>query len=241
MILYPAIDLKDGRCVRLLRGDMEQATVYNEDPAAQASTFRAQGFDWIHVVDLDGAFEGRAVNGDAIESILAAVDLKIQLGGGIRTLESIERWLARGVERIVLGTVAVHDPALAEEACRKFPGRIAIAVDARRGRVAVSGWAEATDVAVLSVAERFENCGAAAFVYTDIERDGAKEGVNVAAISALAQSITTPVIASGGVASLDDLRALKEYESDGIEGVIAGRALYDGSIVASEALALLAE
>lgn len=241
MILYPAIDLKDGRCVRLLRGDMEQATVYNEDPAAQAGTFRAQGFDWIHVVDLNGAFEGRAVNGDAVESILAAVDLKIQLGGGIRTLESIEGWLARGVERVVLGTVAVHDPDLAEEACRKFPGRIAIAVDARRGRVAVSGWAEATDVAVLSVAERFENCGATAFVYTDIERDGAKEGVNVAAISALAQSITTPVIASGGVASLDDLRALKEHESEGIEGVIAGRALYDGSIVASEALALLAE
>ena len=240
MILYPAIDLKDGRCVRLLRGDMEQATVFNEDPAAEARTFRSQGFDWIHVVDLNGAFEGCAVNGDVVDSILAAVELKIQLGGGIRTLDAIEYWFDRGVERIVLGTVAVHDPALAEEACRKFPGRIAIAVDELRGRVAVSGWAEVTDVTVLSVAERFENCGAAAFVYTDIERDGAMEGVNVAAISAFAQSIATPVIASGGVASLADLRALKEHESEGIDGVIAGRALYDGTIDPSVALALLA-
>ncbi|HZH28842.1 MAG TPA: 1-(5-phosphoribosyl)-5-[(5-phosphoribosylamino)methylideneamino]imidazole-4-carboxamide isomerase [Azospirillaceae bacterium] len=239
MILYPAIDLKDGACVRLLRGDMGQATVFNTDPAEQARTFQAQGFRWLHLVDLNGAFEGRPVNGDAVARILAAVDLPAQLGGGIRDLATIEAWLDRGVRRVILGTVALRDPDLVREACRRFPGRVAVGIDARNGRVAVEGWAETSDVTALDLALRFEDAGVAAIIYTDIDRDGALGGVNVEATAELASRLTTPVIASGGVASLDDLRALKAVEDTGVAGVISGRALYDGRIDPKAALALL--
>jgi len=239
MILYPAIDLKDGACVRLLRGDMGQATVFNTDPAEQARTFQAQGFRWLHLVDLNGAFEGRPVNGDAVARILAAVDLPAQLGGGIRDLATIEAWLDRGIRRVILGTVALRDPDLVREACRRFPGRVAVGIDARNGRVAVEGWAETSDVTALDLALRFEDAGAAAIIYTDIDRDGALGGVNVEATAELASRLTTPVIASGGVASLDDLRALKAVEDKGVAGVISGRALYDGRIDPKAALALL--
>lgn len=239
MILYPAIDLKDGVCVRLLRGEMDDATVFNDDPADQARQFKSQGFEWIHVVDLNGAFSGRPVNEHAVESILTAVDMPIQLGGGIRTLERIERWLDRGVARIVLGTVAVKDPALVREACQAFPGQIAVGIDARDGFVAVEGWAETSSMKVLDLAVKFENCGVAAIIYTDINRDGAMAGANVEATSRLARAVTTPIIASGGVSSIGDLRALKAEEAAGIDGVISGRALYDGRIDPVEALRLL--
>ncbi len=240
MILFPAIDLKDGQAVRLLHGRMETATVFNEDPAAQARAFAEQGFSWLHLVDLNGAFEGRPVNAAAVEAILGAVDLPAQLGGGIRDLQTIERWLTLGLRRVILGTVAVKDPALVREACRAFPGRIVLGIDARGGRVAVEGWAEVSEVTALDLARRFEDAGAAAIVYTDIDRDGALEGANVAATAELAAAISTPVIASGGVASLDDLAALLQVAASGIEGVISGRALYDGRIDPSSALALLA-
>ncbi|HSK40362.1 MAG TPA: 1-(5-phosphoribosyl)-5-[(5-phosphoribosylamino)methylideneamino]imidazole-4-carboxamide isomerase [Arenibaculum sp.] len=241
MILYPAIDLKDGACVRLLRGDMDAATVFNDDPAAQARAFRDQGFRWLHLVDLNGAFAGRPVNAPAVGSILAAVGLPVQLGGGIRDMATIEAWLERGVARVILGTVAVRDPDLVRRACARFPGRVAVSIDARGGRVAVEGWAETSDLEALDLALRFEDAGVAAIVYTDIERDGAMGGVNVEATAALARALTTPVIASGGVSSLDDLRALKAHAHDGIEGVISGRALYDGRLDPARALALLAE
>jgi phosphoribosylformimino-5-aminoimidazole carboxamide ribotide isomerase len=240
MILYPAIDLKDGACVRLLRGEMDRATVFNTDPAAQARAFRDQGFGWLHLVDLNGAFAGRPVNAAAVEAILAAVDLPVQLGGGIRDLATIEGWLMRGVARVILGTVALRDPGLVREACREFPGRIAVSIDARDGYVAVEGWAENSNVRVLDLALRFENAGVSAIVYTDINRDGAMGGVNVEATADLAFALTTPVIASGGVSSIADLRALKAHEHAGIEGVISGRALYDGRIDPAEALAVLA-
>lgn len=240
MILYPAIDLKDGACVRLLRGEMDQATVFNTDPADQARAFRDQGFGWLHLVDLNGAFAGRPVNAAAVEAILAAVDLPVQLGGGIRDLATIEGWLARGVARVILGTVALRDPGLVHAACREFPGRIAVSIDARDGYVAVEGWAESSDVRALDLALRFENAGVAAIVYTDINRDGAMGGVNVEATADLAFALTTPVIASGGVSSIADLRALKAQEQSGIAGVISGRALYDGRIDPAEALAVLA-
>jgi phosphoribosylformimino-5-aminoimidazole carboxamide ribotide isomerase len=235
LILYPAIDLKDGQCVRLLRGAMDQATVFNPDPADQARRFIAAGAAWIHVVDLDGAFAGKPKNAEAVDAILKSAQAKIQLGGGIRDLATIFAWLTKGVARVVLGTAAVKNPALVKEACREFPGKIALGIDARGGKVAVEGWAETTDIAALDLARRFADAGAAAIVYTDIERDGALDGVNVAATSALARAVTIPVIASGGIASLDDIAALK---SAGIPGAILGRSLYDGRVDLASALAL---
>ena len=241
MIVYPAIDLKGGQCVRLLKGDMRAATVFNDDPAAQARAFEGQGFRWLHVVDLDGAVAGKTANGSAVEAILRAVAVPVQLGGGIRDAASIERWLERGVRRVILGTAAVKNPELVRDACRAFPGSIAVGIDARGGKVAVEGWAKTSEVSALELAQRFEDCGVSAIIYTDIERDGALAGVNVEATAALAKRLETPVIASGGVASLDDIRALQRHESDGIEGVICGRALYDGRIEPKAALALTAE
>lgn len=241
MIIFPAIDLKGGQCVRLLKGDMQKATVFNDNPAAQARAFEAQGFRWLHVVDLDGAFAGKAANAQAVEAIVRAVGIPVQLGGGIRDAQSIERWLEGGVRRVILGTAAVRNPDLVREACRKFPGSIVVGIDARAGKVAVEGWAKTSEIAALELALRFEDCGVAAIVYTDIERDGALAGVNVEATAALAARLETPIIASGGVASLDDIRALQRREGDGIEGVICGRALYDGRIDPKAALALTAE
>ncbi|MDH3701628.1 MAG: 1-(5-phosphoribosyl)-5-[(5-phosphoribosylamino)methylideneamino]imidazole-4-carboxamide isomerase [Alphaproteobacteria bacterium] len=236
MILYPAIDLKGGQCVRLRQGDMERATVFNDDPAAQAAEFAASGARWMHVVDLDGAFAGAPVNGDAVAAIVGAVDIPVQVGGGIRRLETIEAWLERGVARVILGTVAVKDPALVRTACARWPGRVALGIDARGGRVAVEGWAEVSELAARDLALRFEDAGAAAIIYTDIDRDGVMQGPNVEATAALAGSVSTPVIASGGVSSLDDLRALSA--ASGIAGAIIGRALYDGRIDLSAALAM---
>lgn len=239
MILYPAIDLKDGACVRLLRGEMEKATVFNIDPADQAKAFEAQGFEWLHLVDLNGAFAGRPVNAGAVEAVLAAVRIPVQLGGGIRDMATIEAWLERGVARVILGTVALRDPGLVHDACRRFPGRIAVSIDARDGYVAVEGWAETSDIRALDLALKFENAGVAAIVYTDINRDGAMGGVNVEATADLAFALTTPVIASGGVSAMADLEALKAQEHAGIEGVICGRALYDGRIDPPVALKML--
>ncbi len=239
MILYPAIDLKDGQAVRLLRGEMATATVFNDDPADQARTFEAAGFAWLHLVDLNGAFEGRPVNRAAVEAILAAVTIPAQLGGGIRDMATIETWIEAGVARIILGTVAVKDPELARAACREFPGRIALGIDARDGRVAVEGWAEVSEIEILELARRFEDAGATAVIYTDISRDGALQGVNVDATAALARATKLPVIASGGVASLGDIKALMAAASDGIQGAIIGRALYDGRIDPAAALALV--
>jgi len=241
VILYPAIDLKDGQCVRLLRGDMKAATVFNDDPAAQARAFEAQGFRWLHVVDLDGAIAGKAANARAVEAIVRSVAIPVQLGGGIRDAASIERWLEGGVRRVILGTAAVRNPDLVREACHKFPGSVAVGIDARGGKVAVEGWAKTSEVSALELALRFEDCGVTAIIYTDIERDGALAGVNVEATAALASRLETPVIASGGVASLGDIRALHGHAKDGIEGVICGRALYDGRIDPKAALALAAE
>jgi phosphoribosylformimino-5-aminoimidazole carboxamide ribotide isomerase len=242
MHLFPAIDLKGGQAVRLLRGDMAQATVFNDDPSAQAADFKAAGFRWLHLVDLDGAFAGRPVNADAVERIVAAIgDTPVQLGGGIRDLATIERWLARGVTRVILGTVAVKDPDLVAEACRAFPGRIVVGIDARAGRVATEGWAETSDLAAADLAKRFEDAGVAAIVYTDIERDGALQGVNVDATAELARAVDIPVIASGGVSGIEDIRRLMEVERDGVTGAILGRALYDGRIDPREALALTSQ
>ena len=239
MIIYPAIDLKDGACVRLLRGEMSQATVFNTDPGEQARLFQSQGFEWLHLVDLNGAFEGKPVNGAAVESILKSVTIPVQLGGGIRDLNTIGMWLEKGISRVILGTVALRDPELVKSACREFPGKIAVGIDAREGYVAVAGWAETSDIKALDLALKFEDCGVAAIIYTDINRDGAMGGVNVESTSDLAFHLTTPVIASGGVSSIEDLKALKLEEDTGIEGVICGRALYDGRIDPKEALALL--
>jgi phosphoribosylformimino-5-aminoimidazole carboxamide ribotide isomerase len=236
MILYPALDLKEGRCVRLLRGEMSAATVFNDNPAAQARVFTAAGAEWLHVVDLDGAFAGTAVNRQAVEAILKATGARIQLGGGIRTRAAIEGWFDQGVDRVVLGTAALTDPDLVKAACRDFPDRVVLAIDARGGRVAVEGWAKTSDIGTLELALRFEDAGAAAILHTDIERDGALEGVNVAATAELARRLKTPVIASGGVASLADIAGLKAHESVGIAGAILGRALYDGRIDLARAL-----
>lgn len=238
--LYPAIDLKGGACVRLLRGDMARATVYSRDPPAQARAFEAAGAQWLHVVDLDGAFAGRAVNGAAVARIAAETDLPVQFGGGVRTLAAIEAWLGRGVARVVLGTAAARDPALVRDACRRFPGRIALAMDARGGRVAVAGWAEDAAVSAAELARAYEDAGAAAIVHTDIARDGALGGVDADACAAFAAPLGTPVIASGGVAGIDDLLALKRRASAGIAGAICGRALYDGRMDLAAALAALA-
>ena len=239
MILFPAIDLKDGQCVRLKLGDMEQATVYNPDPAAQAEAFEDQGFEWLHVVDLNGAFAGESVNGAAIDAILAATNNPVQLGGGIRTLAHIENWLSRGLSRVILGTVAVRDPALVMEACKRFPGRIAVGIDAKGGKVAVEGWAEASELGVIELARKFEGAGVAAIIYTDIDRDGILAGINWESTLELARSVTIPVIASGGLASLDDIRRMVAADAAVLEGAISGRALYDGRIDPKEALDII--
>ena len=239
MILFPAIDLKDGQCVRLKLGDMAQATVYNDSPATQALAFEQQGFQWLHVVDLNGAFEGQSVNGAAVEAILRVTKNPVQLGGGIRTLAHIENWLSRGLARVILGTVAVRDPTLAIEACRKFPGKVAVGIDARGGKVAVEGWAEASSLGVIELAKKFEGAGVAAIIYTDIDRDGILAGINWPSTLALAEAVSIPVIASGGLASLDDIRRMMQPDARKLAGAISGRALYDGRIDAAEALQIL--
>jgi phosphoribosylformimino-5-aminoimidazole carboxamide ribotide isomerase len=241
VILFPAIDLKDGKCVRLKLGEMSEATVFNDDPAGQARAFEAQGFDWLHIVDLNGAFAGRPVNGAAVESILAAVRVPVQLGGGIRDMATIEMWLAKGVRRVILGTVAVRDPALVRAACARFPGRVAVGIDAKGGKVAVEGWAETSELTAIELARRFEDAGVAAIIYTDIERDGVLKGLNLPATAELALATRIPVIASGGLASIADVEALLRPEHAMLEGAITGRALYDGRLDASAALALLAK
>ncbi len=238
MILYPAIDLKDGNAVRLVHGDMDQTTVFNDDPAAQARSFVEAGCQWLHLVDLNGAFAGEPVNAAPVEAILAACDVPTQLGGGIRDMATIERWLTKGLTRVILGTVAVENPDLVREAAKAFPGQVAVGLDARNGKVATRGWAEETDVMVTDLAKSFEDAGIAAIIYTDILRDGAMKGPNVDATAALARAVDIPVIASGGVSSLGDLKTLKETSV--ISGAISGRALYDGAIDLKEAMALLA-
>ncbi len=240
MILFPAIDLKDGACVRLWRGDMSRATVFSRDPAAQARAFAEAGCEWLHVVDLDGAFAGAPVNRPAVEAIVEASDAPVQLGGGIRDMATLETWLEAGVRRVVLGTAAARDPAFLRDACRRYPGRIAVGIDARRDRVAVEGWAATVTMTARELALRADDAGAAAIIYTDIARDGTLQGPNVAATQDLAAAISTPVIASGGVAALGDLIALKAVEHAGVSGVIVGRAFYEGRIDPREALALLA-
>lgn len=241
LTLYPAIDLKDGQCVRLRRGAMDEATVYADDPAAQARTWQDAGFAWLHVVDLNGAFAGRPVNADAVTAILRAVRIPVQLGGGIRDMAGIEAWLGAGVRRVILGSAAARNPALVIDACRAFPGRIAVGIDARDGRVAIEGWAETSSLTAAELAARFEDAGVAAIIYTDIARDGMLTGVNVEQTVELARGVTTPVIASGGVAGLHDLQALRDAGSGTrIEGAIIGRALYDGRIDPAAALALVA-
>ena len=237
MILYPAIDLKDGQAVRLLHGEMESATIFNDNPAAQARIFQEAGCEWIHLVDLNGAFAGQPVNAAAVEEILAAIDVPAQLGGGIRDMTTIEAWLAKGLARVILGTAAVEDPDLVRQAAAAFPGQVAVGIDARGGRVATRGWAEETGVTATDLARRFEDAGVAAIVYTDIERDGAMGGPNVEATLALAQAVSIPVIASGGVSSLSDLERLNA--TGAIAGAISGRALYDGAIDLGAALAAL--
>ncbi|MBB4285334.1 1-(5-phosphoribosyl)-5-[(5-phosphoribosylamino)methylideneamino]imidazole-4-carboxamide isomerase [Roseospira goensis] len=244
MILFPAIDLKDGQCVRLLKGDMDRATVFNDSPGAQARLFVDAGCRWLHVVDLNGAFTGHPVNEAPVEAILAAAghrDVPVQLGGGIRDLSTIEFWLEKGVARVILGTVALRDPALVRKACAEFPGRIAVGIDARDGRVAVEGWAETSTVTALDLALRFEDAGVDAIIHTDIDRDGVMQGPNLEATAALAARLTTPVILSGGIASLDDVRAVARRRASGLVGVISGRALYDGRLDLAAALRVLAD
>jgi phosphoribosylformimino-5-aminoimidazole carboxamide ribotide isomerase len=240
VILFPAIDLKDGTCVRLLRGDMASATVFSRDPAAQARSFADAGFDWLHVVDLNGAFAGRSVNGAAVKAIRKAVDLRIQLGGGVRDRKAIESWLELGIDRVVLGTAALRDPDLVRRAAAEHPGAIVVGIDTRGGRVAVEGWAETTKIEVVELAQRFEDSGVAAIVFTDIARDGALAGVDARAVADMARRVRIPVIASGGVSSLADIAALKAHERDGVAGIICGRALYDGRIDPRAALDLVA-
>jgi len=237
MILYPAIDLKDGQCVRLLKGEMSAATVFNDNPAAQARAFQDAGCKWIHLVDLNGAFAGAPVNGAAVDAILAAIDVPAQLGGGIRDMATIETWLSKGLARVILGTVAVENPDLVRQAARAFPGQVAVGIDARNGKVATKGWAQDTDVDVTDLAKSFEDAGVAAIIYTDINRDGAMQGPNVAATAALSKAVSIPIIASGGVSSLDDLTALKNCGAS-LDGAISGRALYDGAIDLAQAIAL---
>jgi phosphoribosylformimino-5-aminoimidazole carboxamide ribotide isomerase len=238
MILYPAIDLKDNQCVRLLRGDMDKATVFSKTPAEQAAEFEAMGFSWLHVVDLNGAFEGRPVNKSAVKSILANVGMQVQLGGGIRNMQMISDWLEAGISRVILGTIALKNPQLVKEACRLFPDQIAVGIDAKDGRVAVAGWAEISDKKAIDVARQFEDAGVAAIIYTDISKDGAMEGPNVSETVALAEQISIPVIASGGISQTSDIATYKEHEMSGLSGVIIGRALYDGKIDVDAALKL---
>jgi phosphoribosylformimino-5-aminoimidazole carboxamide ribotide isomerase len=239
VILFPAIDLKDGQCVRLEQGDMARATVFNLDPAAQARAFAAQGFEYLHVVDLDGAFAGKPVNAQAVERMLQAVSIPVQLGGGIRDLKTVQAWLDKGIARVIIGTAAVRDPALVKEAAKTFPGRVAVGLDARDGRVAVEGWAETSQITALEIARRFEDAGVAAIIFTDIARDGLLKGLNLDATIALAESISVPVIASGGLASIEDVKALLAPRAKKLAGAIAGRALYDGRLDPGAALALI--
>jgi len=239
MNLYPAIDLKDGNCVRLLRGEMDAATVFNTNPGDQAAAFKEAGFKRIHLVDLNGAFEGKPVNAAAVEAILAATDVPAQLGGGIRDLKTIEMWLEKGISRVILGTIALRDPEIVKAACKAFPGHVAVGIDARDSMVAVEGWAETSETSALDLARKFEDVGVEAIIYTDIDRDGALQGVNVEATRDLAAQISIPVIASGGVASIRDVEELLKVQDSGIEGVIIGRALYDGRIDPAAALKMV--
>jgi len=240
VILFPAIDLKDGQCVRLKLGLMEEATVFNDDPAAQARQFEAEGFKFLHVVDLNGAFAGRSINGAAVEAILGAVTMPVQLGGGIRDMAGIEAWLEKGIRRVILGTVAVRDPDLVKAACKAHPGRIAVGIDAKGGKVAVEGWAEASELTAVDLARKFEDAGVSAIIYTDIDRDGVLKGLNIASTLELANAVSIPVIASGGLASMADIERLAEPDCAILEGAITGRALYDGRIDPAEALKVLA-
>ena len=240
MILFPAIDLKDGVCVRLEQGDMARATVFHDDPAAQAKQFAAQGFDYLHIVDLDGAFAGKPVNQQAVERILEQTKISVQLGGGIRDMKTVEGWLAKGITRVIIGTAAVRNPAFVKEAAREFPGRVAVGLDARDGKVAVEGWAEVSELTTLDIAKRFENAGVAAIIYTDVARDGMLKGLNLDATIALADAVTIPVIASGGLASIEDVKNMLSPRAKKLAGAIAGRALYDGRLDAAEALRLIA-
>ena len=239
MILFPAIDLKNGVCVRLEQGDMARATIFNRDPAAQANIFEEEGFKHLHIVDLDGAFAGKPMNASAVDHILETVGLCVQLGGGIRDMATIEAWLGKGVNRVIIGTAAVRDPALVKEAARKFPARVAVGLDARDGKVAVDGWAETSQLSALEIAKRFEDAGVAAIIYTDIARDGLLKGLNLDATIALADAISIPVVASGGLASIEDVKKLLEPRAQKLEGAIAGRALYDGRLDAAEALRMV--
>jgi|TARA_R110002096_G_scaffold266710_1_gene460296 phosphoribosylformimino-5-aminoimidazole carboxamide ribotide isomerase len=242
MILFPAIDLKDGNCVRLYKGEMDQATVFNDDPGDQARQFEKAGCEWLHIVDLNGAFAGRPVNGEAVDAILESVTVPVQLGGGIRDLETIQTWIEKGISRIILGTIALRDPSLVIVAAKKFPGKIAVGIDARDGMVAVEGWAETSDMSAIELGKKFENAGVTSIIYTDIDRDGTMNGLNIESTIALADALSIPVIASGGVASIDDLKILKmaaQKAKGTIEGAISGRALYDGSLDIRDALALL--
>lgn len=241
MILFPAIDLKDGQCVRLKLGDMAQATVFNDNPAAQAKSFEAQGFEWLHLVDLNGAFEGRPVNGKAVEAILKAISIPVQLGGGIRDLATIEHWLTKGVTRVILGTIALRNPKIVSEACKKFPGKIVVGIDAKAGRVAVEGWGESSSLTAMELAQCFEDVGVAAIVFTDIDRDGILKGINFEKTLELANSVNIPVIASGGLASIADVQRLLEPDCAILEGAISGRAIYDGRLDPKEALKLIRE
>lgn len=241
MILFPAIDLKDGKCVRLKLGDMSKATIYNDSPANQAKAFEDQGFKWLHVVDLNGAFEGQSVNGFAVESILKSTKNPVQLGGGIRTLQHIESWLDKGLARVILGTVAVRNPELVKEACKLFPGKVAVGIDAKAGKVAVEGWAEASSLGIIELAQKFEGAGVAAIIYTDIDRDGILTGINWASTIALAEAVSIPVIASGGLASMDDITRMLEPDARKLAGAITGRALYDGRLDPVAALKLISE
>ena len=241
MILFPAIDLKDGKCVRLKLGDMAQATIYNDSPDDQAKAFEDQGFKWLHVVDLNGAFKGQSVNGAAVESILKATKNPVQLGGGIRTLHDIESWLNKGLARVILGTIAVRDPVLVREACKLFPGKVAVGIDAKGGKVAVEGWAEASSLGVIELAQKFEGAGIAAIIYTDIDRDGILTGINWSSTIELAEAVSIPVIASGGLASMDDIQRMLLPDARKLEGAITGRALYDGRLDPAAALKLISE
>ncbi len=241
MILFPAIDLKDGKCVRLKLGDMNAATIYNDDPAAQALAFEKQGFKWLHVVDLNGAFEGQSVNGAAVDAILKMTKNPVQLGGGIRTLKHIEHWLDKNLARVILGTVAVRDPELVKQACKIFPGKIAVGIDAKGGKVAVEGWTEASSLGVIELAKKFEGAGVAAIIYTDIDRDGILAGINWPSTIELANAVTIPVIASGGLASMDDIERMLQPDAQKLAGAITGRALYDGRLDADRALQRIAE
>lgn len=238
MIIYPAIDLKGGKCVRLYKGDMNQDTVYNDDPAAQALDWARAGFSWIHVVDLDGAVGGMPSNHAAVLAILNATDVPVQLGGGIRNMTQIEKWLSEGLSRVILGTAAVRDPELVKRACYEFPGQIAVGIDARKGKVAVEGWVEESDMEATELAQMFEDVGVSTIIYTDIDRDGTGEGVNIVSTISLAQATSIPVIASGGVGSLEDLRLVRDAEQYGVDGVIVGKALYDGRVSPEDALAI---